>query len=311
MNIRKYEIEDDKKVFSLWKSTVGNIWPIDLQFFLSVIHDSFDKTSHFVAEVDNEVIGFIASRSGDLNAPKPRGSILLILVDEAKQKKGIGKILLKTALRDLKAHGTFDVQLGAGSGSYFWPGVPENLPNAISFFKSCNWNYSEKSFDLVGNLDSFSVPKNVHFNQSILMNQPNETDVEALLRFEKENFPDWFNYFNLAIQQHNYQNVLVAKKNNGDIVGSVLLFGPYKSGVDGNFKWKSILDDKMGGFGALGVSDKMRGQGVGMTIAIKATDILKNRGVNKSYLGWTWLVDWYGKIGYKTWRSYQMSWKKL
>lgn len=311
MNIRKYKMEDGEKVFGLWKSTIGGTWPIDLQFFLSVIHDSFDKTCHFVAEENNELIGFVASRSGDLNAPKPRGSTLLILVDKAKQRKGIGKILLETALRELKEHDTFDVQLGAGSGSYFWPGVPENLSNAISFFESCNWDYSEKSFDLVGNLDNFSVPNHSHSNKNILVTQPSKTDLEALLGFEKENFPNWYNYFDLALQQNDFQNVLVAKENGGEIVGSVLLFGPYQSGVNGNFKWKNILGDTMGGFGALGVSEKMRNQGVGMTIAIKATEILKDRGVKNSYLGWTWLVDWYGKIGYETWRSYQMSWKKL
>jgi ribosomal protein S18 acetylase RimI-like enzyme len=311
MIIREYKIEDGEKVYRLWQSTINEIWPIDLQLFLSIIHDSFENTCHFVAEENGKLIGFVASRFGAINESKSRGSILLILVDKAKQRKGLGKTLLEIALKELKKYNTFDVQLGAGSGSYFWPGVPENLPSAISFFESCSWDYSEKSLDLVANLNKFSIPSFANFNKDILITHPSKIDVNELLMFEKENFPSWYSYFDTTIKQNNFQNILIAKENGQKIVGSVLLFGPYKSGINSDFKWKNLLGDTMGGFGALGVSEEKRNQGVGMTISIKATEILKNRGVKKSYLGWTWLVDWYGKIGYKLWRSYQMSWKKL
>ncbi|MCJ7841972.1 GNAT family N-acetyltransferase [Lederbergia sp. NSJ-179] len=100
----------------------------------------------------------------------------------------------------------------------------------------------------------------------------------------------------------------MAKTENGDIVGSVLLFGKGKAGD--NFKWKNILSGQVGGFGALGVKEDFRETGIGMAIALKATETLRQRGFEYSYLGWTWLTDWYGKIGYQVWRSYRMSWKK-
>lgn len=287
IKIRNYNKTDGEKVFELWQKTIGDKWPIDSQLFLPIINDSFDKTAHFVAEENGQLVGFIASRFGNLDTPKPKGSILLLIVHNAKQNKGIGKTLLDRAIQALKTKNIFDVQLGAGADTYFWPGVPENLPGAVSFFKARGWEYSEKSVDLVADLDKIIIPKDNSINEEITIAHPKESDSKSLLSFEIENFPSWYNYFNSSIKNLDNQNILIAKKNDGEIIGSVLLFGPYKSGFDANFKWKNIIGDKMGGFGALGVSNKNRGKGIGMTIAIKSTELLKERGVKSSYLGWT------------------------
>jgi hypothetical protein len=37
------------------------------------------------------------------------------------------------------------------------------------------------------------------------------------------------------------------------------------------------------------------------------TFYLRARNAKTSYLGWTWLVDWYGQLGYRVWREYKMA----
>jgi len=55
----------------------------------------------------------------------------------------------------------------------------------------------------------------------------------------------------------------------------------------------------------------MRRKGIGLAMVAKGTEILIKNGINACLIGWTPWIDWYGKLGYKVWRKYQMSWKKI
>lgn len=54
-----------------------------------------------------------------------------------------------------------------------------------------------------------------------------------------------------------------------------------------------------------------RGQGIGLALAVEATEELFKRGIDVSYLGWTWLEDWYKQLGYEKWRTFCMMRKSL
>jgi len=306
MQIRSYKKSDVKAVFNLWNSTLKDKWPIDRAIFFSILNSS-RKVKNVVLEDGKKTLGFISLET----AKNGKGSIKLILIDKKYQRKGLGKLLMDFGLEYLKSAGVKNVFIGSGGSSYFWPGVPESLSGAIQFFKKHGWNYFEKEVDLVGNIKSFQIPKSVRFNKEVVIELLDKKDAKNLLKFEKKEFPYWFDYFALRIKKGDYENILVAKNSAGDIVGSVLLFGPFKGGSSTDFKWKKVLSNSMGGLGSLGVSKKMREKGIGMAIAIKATEILKKRGVHNGYVGWTWLVDWYGRLGYKVWMSYQMAKKKI
>jgi beta-N-acetylhexosaminidase len=55
----------------------------------------------------------------------------------------------------------------------------------------------------------------------------------------------------------------------------------------------------------------MRNRGIGLTLAAYATDVLRREGFRHSYLGYTWLEQWYGRLGYRTFRSFWMGEKAL
>ena len=115
---------------------------------------------------------------------------------------------------------------------------------------------------------------------------------------------NWYSYFSETVKKDELNNILLAISADNQILGSVL--------IDRNKRmWNRILGDKVGTLGALGVSEKARGQGIGLALAAKGTEILKESGTEVCFIGWTWLVEWYGKLSYKVWRDYQMSTKNI
>lgn len=39
----------------------------------------------------------------------------------------------------------------------------------------------------------------------------------------------------------------------------------------------------------------------------RASEILRERGARYAHIGWTGLVDFYGRLGYAVWREFQIS----
>ncbi|MFR2345171.1 MAG: GNAT family N-acetyltransferase, partial [Acutalibacteraceae bacterium] len=64
-------------------------------------------------------------------------------------------------------------------------------------------------------------------------------------------------------------------------------------------------------FGPLGVLEAFQNRGVGMRLCQTALDRLKARGIQRVYIGYTWLEDWYGKLGAKRCMAYWMGEKTL
>ncbi len=111
---------------------------------------------------------------------------------------------------------------------------------------------------------------------------------------------------------HNgYADVVVAKDIRQGIVGTSCVMHPHASWQRHDIVWRQLLGENTGGIGPLGVAESMRENGVGLALAARVTELLHARGIETSYIGYTWLINWYGKLGYHLWRDYTMSWKKL
>src|SRR5690554_3571549 len=103
--IRNYNANDIKKVFRLWERNIGDTWPIDFSIFKSIIESNNKMNNHYVAEINNNIIGFIATGLNDISIPKSRGSIVVLLIDRNKQRQGLGSELLKKAENHLISKG--------------------------------------------------------------------------------------------------------------------------------------------------------------------------------------------------------------
>ena len=287
MDIEKLLDNNYDIAFELWCETLGDTWPIEKEQFI----DRVNKGTNFTAVIDGVIVGFINCQ---YNGEK--GQITLVLVNSKYQKQGIGTALLNEAKKCLKENGVKTIFVGCGTGSYFWPGVPTNLLSAVNFFKKNGLKEDETNLDMVGNLGNYQTPKEVSENVSSLNLQfeiLKEEDRKDLIEFEKLSFPNWIKFF----EDTPKDKVYLVKLDN-KIFGSVILIGS-----DG-FVWSKLLDNP-GGFGALGVANEYRGKGIGLAFAAKATEVLKERGIKNSFLGWTYLDKWYGKLGYKVWREYE------
>lgn len=287
MDIKPYNSENLLSVFELWNTTLADVWPIEKD----QLEDRISKGNNFAAFDGEKLIGFVNTQHNS-----EKGQITLIMVNKDKQRQGIGKQLLEHAKEYLKDQGIDEILVGSGAGSYFWPGIPTNLGNAINFFRKNGLNSTEANLDMVGNLQTYLTPETISQSISTLNLQIDflmDSEKEDLYLFEEQNFPNWVKYF----KDSNNDNVLIAKVDN-KIVGSVIVLG--SEGI----VWSKLLE-KPGGFGALGVSEEYRGKGIGLAIAAKATELLKERGVKNSFLGWTYLDKWYGKLGYSVWREYE------
>ena len=57
---------------------------------------------------------------------------------------------------------------------------------------------------------------------------------------------------------------------------------------------------KVGGPGCVGTLPEYRDKGIGLTMVKQVTQILKDEGYDYSYVHYTYVADWYKKLGYET-----------
>jgi ribosomal protein S18 acetylase RimI-like enzyme len=125
---------DRALVEALWRSASQPQWPL-LPGGVAMLRDGF-------IVVDNtRVAGFAALDMA--------GSIPLLIVDPACQRRGIGSMLLAAASRRLGVADVREVTAGSGGTGYIWPGVPLNLPAAARFFSACGWETRGDTLDRI------------------------------------------------------------------------------------------------------------------------------------------------------------------
>jgi beta-N-acetylhexosaminidase len=319
ITIRVYTPQrDEPPVYRLWQRTLGGRWPIPRAVFhhTTVGSGAYQPGDHVVATLDDgQIIGFVATQVRTLPSQPPTGELMVLMVDPAYQRRGVGRRLLSRALAALKRRGVTQVQLGAGGVSYFWPGVPTNLPGAWAFFTACGWPYVEPSFDLIRRLDDYTTPPEVDARlraSSIAITPADAADVPDVLAFERRHCPSWLHYYEETTTREAHRDIILARDTQTrEIVGASMTMDFRDAWRQPEFRWSALLGENVGGIGPLGVAEAWRGNGIGLALAARVTENLQARGLKTGYIGYTWLVDWYGKLGYRVWRKYTMSWKTL
>ena len=313
VHIREYDpVVDEPCLLELWdlalaSGKAGPTWPLSSTWFNAIALDPKNRQDHLVAEVDNQVIGFALAQ---VNRSNPqRGSLLALAIHPNYRRRGVGRMLHDAALKRLRACGVQQVQLGAGAINYFWPGVPFDLPGAWAFFQTLGWTEVERSFDLTRSLDDYQTPawvwEKLHGLELDFV-FANEAGLEKeAIDFVSAEYPAWAIYFVEAIGEGRARDVLLARRTgSAEILGACLVDDPVQ-------RWAQRLCQPVGAPGCFLTGQVVRDRGIGMALVALATETLQARGCRTSFIGWTWLVDWYGKLGYKIWQEYIMSWMDL
>jgi beta-N-acetylhexosaminidase len=305
--------KDEEAVCALWRETLGERWPLSRETFRRVTVESgaYQPGDHLVAVSEGRIVGFVATQArGDFGGDWLPGEVMLLMVASSHRRRRIGETLLEMAKFRLMRRGVRSAQLGAGGVSYFWPGVPTNLEAAWPFFEACGLSSDEMSYDLIRPLKDYETPPGIFQNvqsQGIRIAAAASEDREAILEFARRHFPMWRIHYEKAVVAEAFGDVLLAKEADGSIAGATLILDPRSEGQGGGFVWSEIFGERTGRLGVLGVAGEKRERGIGIALAARATEILKERGVETSFVGYTWLTEWYGKLGYEVWREYRMS----
>jgi len=313
VTVRPFVAERDAgAVFALWQATLGATWPLTAAQFRRVTDDTGPAhgRAHFVAEDGAALVVFAATQvpPHDPGAP-PVGHLPALLVAPSAWRRGIGTALHDRALAHLHEQGARRVQVGGGVPR-IWPGVPRDLPAALPFFRRQGWGFAETSYDLVRDLrDGRATMPSPQPGGGVAIAVAAAEDVPDLLSFERREFPSWQGAYAHVARLGDHADFLLARRAGGPVVGELILFTPRSHPERSDVLWTRLLGADCGGLGAVGVAASVRGRGIGTALVTCGSAMLHKRGVGNSCIGWTWLVDFYGRLGYRPWRSYAMSWR--
>jgi beta-N-acetylhexosaminidase len=188
------------------------------------------------------------------------------------------------------------------------------LPQAVPFFERHGWSFTETSHDMVQSLDTYTTPPAVYervARQGITLKIAEAQDMPNILAFEAAEFPEWLDGYRQLAGWGDYQDILLAYDAEQRLVGALILYTPQSNPARVAVVWQALLGERPGALGAVGVAEDMGRLGIGSALVARGSELLKARGAGYSFIEWTWALDFYGRLGYTTWRSYAMSWRDL
>ena len=297
IQIRSYEPTTDREAaFRLWDAAFGETWPLYPEGFYAKIDSQAEH--HMVVASHGSMFGFIAVSQDS----QERGSIFAILVHPDHRGEGVEGKLLAAATLHLQSLGIVKLQFGGGQ-SYFWPGVPADQPHILQLLEQNGWHPGGQTTDMVGDLASSRVSEEMTdriADSGAHLRYARAGDGPAILRFEEQHFPEWLDTASRYVEQEDFADILLAELD-AEIVGTNFLTPP----GDSDFLWRRALGDDCAAYGAIGVSEAVRGRYIGYALAVRAAEVLNERGAQSIFLGWVFSTEWYGRLGFQVWKTYQ------
>lgn len=255
----------------------------------------------FVVDRDDGLAGVVAVHSA--------GAIPFLVVDPVAQGRGIGSRLLAHAIQHLAGSGAVEARLGSGGAHYLWPGVPRDLPEALRFFLRRGWRQEHVATDLIQELRRFVLPSGTLARAAAarvsftLCTADVATEVVA---YEEREHPQWLEFLRRRLSD-DPSSVVVGRGADGQVVAACSMDIPPRFPC----RWSRALGDDAGEIGCVGVARSRNGEGIGTALMAFATEQLRSRGARTGYLSWTVRRSFYGYLGYRPWRDYQMATRSL
>lgn len=230
--------------------------------------------------------------------------IYLLCVDKSFQRHGIGTKLLIQSEDYILSNGFDKVVIGAGN-EYIMPGIPMNN-GAHNFFKKYGYTHS---WGDCGCFDMSQLLKDFEYNEHSIGDTINEItyrwatisdldNIEKCVSDAQESFVSY--YQNKKLYEKNTKTpVLIAIKD--DEVLGTLMVCIETEGRD------------RGSVGCTTTVHKHRGKGIASNMVKLGTKHLKDVGLSKAFLGYTYtdIVNLYGRAGYNVCMEYYMGEKSL
>jgi predicted N-acetyltransferase YhbS len=273
--------------------------------------DTFFEGS-FLLIYESQLVGFIVSKvnRGELQEYDNSAWISTLIVDSRYQNMGFGKQLYKKTEENLCKVGIKKIILG-GELDNFFSGIPQPVEQSINFFAKRGFILNnDEHYDLSADISKINLEKlDINMNRSNVFSTKEMTveDTDKLNIFFDETFPGRW-----KLETINYI------ESGGDLRNVLLLWHQEKIvGFCKIFISQGISDldfergKNWGSLGPIGISQGVRGKGVGNRILFDSLKALQSRGANNVIIDWTILKDFYGQFCFIPRRTYRGAYKLI
>ncbi len=303
------------EVAALWNTVLGNTYPMDAVTLANALANPVagQRGRQFIALVEGRVVGFIGTQINQVAPHPPAGFILCIVVHPEVQRRGIGSALIHAAMAYFREVGVARVMSG-GKYPRIFPGVPSDLPIAAAFFEKHGWLLNRGDADLGRDLRDFTMPPAIQARieaEGVTIAPGTAADSAEVLELNNTHFAGWADTYKFVASLGDYQDFLVVRDPAKGIIGSLIMVGPGSHPRRPDAPWKAIFGANIGGMGEVGIAPDERKRGLGLAMCAVGAEVLRARGVGYCHIGFTSLVDFYGKLGWTVWREYRIGWKEI
>lgn len=278
--IRHYQLNDFDAVIDLWNQSLPRDCILPDIFQIKVLADSnFDPAGCLVAERDSQVVGFMLGiirkvPLENIGLQEELGWITVFFVDQRYRRQGIGQQLLNGVLDYFKKNKRKQIYVASYVPNYFFPGVDvEKYEEAVRFLQKNGFEEKMRVLGMGNQLQDMVTPEKARKK----LNQLQERGIEIkgfekkytyeLLSFLRREFPgDWAGNIVEKIKAGTGDQIVIAVKDQ-QVLGYCQFEGSH--------------------FGPFGVSEKLRGEGVGSLLYWYVVEMMKKRGYHFIWLAWT------------------------
>jgi GNAT superfamily N-acetyltransferase len=297
-------------LMAIWQQAAGDRHPLPEAIWeeLTTFDPNVRPEDIRVAVEEGQPIGFaLTKRMRDADVlPRfeDRGWIALMAVDPAHQRRGVGTALLADAERHLAGVGARAVTVG-DSLHHAMPGVPAALPGARAFFQARGYVPTQEVWDVRGDVRGSAFPD---LPPDAITRLVGPGEEGQLLEFLGQTFPgrwtrDLAHYLLEGRPVWHVMGLFV----DGRLQGFAQLHLP---GTPGTLRWAGF-NPRVAALGPIGVSEAVRGRGLGLALLRSGLAYLGTLGASETVIDWTTLLDFYGRVGFRPWLSYQQFRKDL
>ncbi|MGO4269216.1 GNAT family N-acetyltransferase [Paenibacillus sp. TAF58] len=313
MKYERFDIRHLEDILLLWNKELSDTFPMRLQLLRqNIVEDRhWLREGSWVAkeEETGQIVGFVIAKialdgAEQFGIPRDVGWIHSLLVSDPARGCGVGSALLARAEEALRQEGARRIVLGNDLHRRLFPGIPDILEGMKRWFEKRNYVNREQVYDL---LNVYREDQEVALPTApdAVFRVATSDDREELLAFMTRCFPGTWDY-----QHRDYWErggtgrEYVILEREGAIIGFCRMNDAQSPLLAQNIYWSPLFREELGGIGPLGIDESFRGYKYGISIVQAAVHYLRQRGIRNIIIDTTPYVDFYGKLNYKTWKSY-------
>lgn len=305
-----------KEITSLWNRNFSkNFQTTEFLLTKKVLEDAdLFGPGTFVCRDGEKIVGLIATKISDNTLPEyPQTAWLSsLVVDEPFRQKGLGTLMYTRAETELKKCGIKTLIVGGEMHNLF-SGIPGPTPEKSSFFTKNGFDLNDVDhYDLSADVSKIDFEHSgvpVNETADFVTRPMTKDDLPEMERFFDREFPGRWKF---EIKRHiitggDLNEVLLLCK--GKCVCGFCKIHVNHDMQNGEFNRQ--LGSDWGALGPVGISESVRGMGLGVRILRDSLKFLQTMGAHQVNIDWTILKDFYGQFGFQPWRTYLAAYKDL